>query len=192
VASPDGDPFPPFQAMVAELRRLQDAMAAARPPAEVSTELTALLADAADRLSPFATTEARQIWGKRSSQPGRGQSIVPAVAYDRNDASHSEGSVSFGRAYLGGNMAAHGGMIPLVFDEVLGQLAGAGGRARSRTAFLHVNYRAITPIGPTLRIAGEVTRLEGRKIFITGTLHHGEVLVADAEGLFVVLKDGQP
>jgi hypothetical protein len=37
-----------------------------------------------------------------------------------------------------------------------------------------------------------VDRVEGRKRFLTGAIHHGDTLTADATGLFVELLPGQP
>jgi hypothetical protein len=74
---------------------------------------------------------------------------------------HVVGRVAFGRFYLGGNGAAHGGAIPLVFDEVMGRLANTGGRPPSRTASLHVNYRSITPIERELQLTARFDREEG-------------------------------
>ena len=102
------------------------------------------------------------------------------------------GRVVFTRIYLGGNGAAHGGTVPLLFDEVLGRLNSSGGRSVGRTAYLHVNYRHITPIGRELELEATLDRIEGRKRFITGRLRDGDTVVADAEGLFVELLPGQP
>ena len=82
-------------------------------------------------------------------------------------------------------------MLSLIFDEMLGRLANTG-RTRSRTAYLHVNYRNITPIGPELRVEAPVDRVEGRKRFLTGAIYHDGTLTAAAEGLFVELRPGQP
>ena len=62
----------------------------------------------------------------------------------------------------------------------------------ARTAYLTVNYRAITPIEVELRLEASVDRTEGRKTWATGRLYDGERLVADAEGLFVKLRPGMP
>ena len=108
---------------------------------------------------------------------------------------HARGHVSFGRFYLGGNGAVHGGAIPLVFDELMGRLANTGGRPPSRTAYLHVNYRNITPIETRLVIEAHFDSEEGRKRILTGTIRDGDTLCADAEGLFVAAPasvDEQP
>jgi predicted thioesterase len=54
-----------------------------------------------------------------------------------------------------------------------------------------VNFRAISPIGHELRVTARVDRIEGRKRFLTGAIHHHGTLTADAEGLFVELRPGQ-
>ena len=74
----------------------------------------------------------------------------------------------------------------------MGRLTNVAGRPRARTAYLHVNYRIITPIGVELHLDATVDRQEGRKIFASGRLRHGADLLADAEGLFIVLRPGQP
>ncbi len=66
------------------------------------------------------------------------------------------------------------------------------GRTRSRTAYLHVNYRNINPIGPELRVEAHVHRVKGRKRFLAGAIYHDGTLTAAAEGLFVELRPGQP
>jgi acyl-coenzyme A thioesterase PaaI-like protein len=81
--------------------------------------------------------------------------------------------------------------VSLLFDEMLGTLA-ARGRDRSRTAYLHVNYRRITPIDVELRFEGRIDRSEDRKIFAEGRLLQGSDVLADAEALFVVLRPDQP
>jgi acyl-coenzyme A thioesterase PaaI-like protein len=114
------------------------------------------------------------------------------VHYEHADGHRVRGRVTFTRFYLGGGGAVHGGAVPLVFDEVLGRLAGASGRSRSRTAYLHVNYRNVTPLDRALQLEASVERIEGRKLLIIGSLHDGGTLLCDAEGLFVTLQPGQP
>ena len=52
----------------------------------------------------------------------------PFVWYDESEG-HVRGRVVFRPFHLGGNGAAHGGTLPLLFDDVLGRLANSvGGR----------------------------------------------------------------
>src|SRR6202012_1980180 len=110
--------------------------------------------------------------------------MIPAVEITEYSDTHARGYVSFGRFYLGGNGAVHGGAIPLVFDELMGRLADTGEPGPSRNAYLHVNYRSITPIETRLAIEAHCDREEGRKRFLSGTIRDGDTLCADAEGLF--------
>jgi acyl-coenzyme A thioesterase PaaI-like protein len=182
---------PDFGRMIEALRLAQERITAAAPPHEVVAETAGLLEKLAATLAPYEVGESRQIAGRRMDLPGRGQALVPVLDIDEWDGQHVEARVTLGRFYLGAGGAAHGGVLSLIFDEMLGRLANTG-RTRSRTAFLHVNYRNITPIGPELRVVARVDRVEGRKKFLSGAIYHDGTLTADADGLFVELKPGQP
>ncbi|HET6795207.1 MAG TPA: PaaI family thioesterase [Acidimicrobiales bacterium] len=94
------------------------------------------------------------------------------------------GTVRFGAAYEGPPGCAHGGYIAAVFDEVLGMAQSMGGNP-GMTGTLTVRYRRPTPLHRTLRLEGELVRVEGRKIFTAGRcLLDGEV-TAEAEGIFI-------
>ena len=186
------EPTREFLALIDALRALQDDVTAAAPPPDLVAEAAATLAQLSERLRPYAVPERQQVTGHLTGVPGRGQTMAPVLHVEEWSDTFARGRVTFGRFYLGGNGAVHGGAIPLVFDEILGRLANTGGRTPSRTAYLHVNYRSITPVGAELRFEGRFDREEGRKRFLIGTLHDGDTLCADAEGLFVALKPGQP
>lgn len=181
-----------FPAMIDALRTLQDRLTAAAPPEDLVAEVTRTLTDLSARLEPHTVGERAQLTGHLVHLPGRGQTMAPVLHIDEHDHDHVRGRVTFGRFYLGGNGAVHGGAIPLLFDEIMGRLANTGGRPPSRTAYLHVDYRSITPVEAELRVEARFDREEGRKRFLTGTLHHGDILCAEAEGLFVALRPGQP
>jgi acyl-coenzyme A thioesterase PaaI-like protein len=183
---------PEFGRMIESLRLLQERITGATPPEPLLKEMTRSFEDFAAALERFTVSEGEQIAGHRLDLPGRGQALVPAFHVDESTDSHVRGRFTFSRYYLGGGGAAHGGTIPLVFDEVLGRLANAGGRPASRTAYLNVNYRSITPIGVELRIEARFDREEGRKRFLSAEIYHGDILTADAAGLFVALRPAQP
>ena len=71
---------------------------------------------------------------------------------------------------MGGNNAVHGGMIPLFYDWLFGMVVTAAGIRPTRTAFLHVDYRKITPIDEPLTARGRITEIDGRKVFISATM----------------------
>ena len=181
-----------FLDMIEALRRFQDDVTAAAPPAELIEEVTRSLTGLSEQLRPHAVAERDQLTGHQTDVPGRGQAMSPMITIEEADEQHARGHVTFGRFYLGGNGAVHGGAIPLMFDELLGRLANSGGRVPSRTAYLHVNFRSITPVGRELRLEGRFDREDGRKRFLVGELYDGDTLCADADGLFVQLRPGQP
>lgn len=178
--------------LTAALSGFLDDLAEALPDPALVAELTAQLEGWSGKLQPLAVPEAERPFGRRTDLDGRGQSMSPTIVVTGVEPDRVTGTVRFGPYYLGGNGAAHGGTVPLMFDEVLGRLANAGGRPPSRTAYLHTDFRSITPIGPKLDLRAWVVSEEGRKRVLRATLHHRDVLCAEAEGLFVALRPGQP
>ena len=191
-AAPDlGDDLPGYLDMVEALRTLQDRIAVAAPPADLVADVTRAARDLAARLEPHAVPERERVSG-RLDAPGRGQTLVPAFDLRVCGDGRLRGTTRFGQHHLGGNAAVHGGVIPLMFDEVLGRLAGSGDRSPSRTAYLHVDYRNVTPLDTDLDVEAWFVSEEGRKRLLRGTLRHGGTLCAEIEGLFVALLPGQP
>lgn len=63
----------------------------------------------------------------------------------------------------------------------------------TRTAYLHVDYRNITPIDEPLTAHGHITEIDGRKIFISATMTAADgTLLSEANGLMVRLLPHQP
>ena len=94
----------------------------------------------------------------------------------------------FDAQYNGPPTAVHGGIIALVFDELLG-CTGVMNDTGGFTGTLSIRYSALTPIGQPIRMRGWVDRTEGRKIFIRGTMHDGDTLCSEAEGVFIRPKE---
>lgn len=107
---------------------------------------------------------------------------MSTVAAD--DGFEIHGEVTFPAAFNGPPDCVHGGAIAALFDELLGSscvVNGIGGY----TGTLTVVYRTPTPLGTPLQMRGWRDRSEGRKVFAKGTLHAGDTLCAQAEGIFV-------
>jgi hypothetical protein len=173
-------------------RDLQDTIAAANPPEAVWERAGQVCCDLIGELKPWWAPERGQPSGTRIDLPGRGDPLLLPLVLLESTATFLRGRVVFRRLHLGGGGAAHGGTLPLLFDEVLGRLSNSGDRPTARTAYLKVNYRHITPLDTELDVDARFERQEGRKRWISGRLLHGDTLLADAEGLFIQLRPGQP
>ena len=114
---------------------------------------------------------------------GLGNPVAPPLRLSVVD-DHVEGSVVFGTAYEGPPGHVHGGFVAAAFDELLGMAQSLTGNP-GMTGSLTVRYRKPTPLHREIRFFGKVDRVEGRKIFTSGTLFDGETLCAEAEGLFI-------
>lgn len=181
-----------YVSMIDNLRRFLDLTAGGKPDAATLLKISLLLEGASDLLEPFQTPDLEEVFGRSIDLDGRAQTLIPPFTVTSIDEYQLAGTVVFGRHFLGSKGAAHGGAITLVFDEVLGRLSMTSGRARCRTAYLHVNYRNVAPIGVELDFTARFVREEGRKRYLAAELRHGDTICADAEGLFVELKNGQP
>ena len=84
----------------------------------------------------------------------------------------------------------HGGYIAAAFDEVLGSTQSLSG-SPGMTGRLTVHYRKPTPLQTELQFEGWIESVEGRKIFTKGELRAGDLLCAEAEGLFISMKTDQ-
>jgi len=94
------------------------------------------------------------------------------------------GEVCFGSAYEGPPGHVHGGFVAAAFDEVLGFTQSLTGNP-GMTASLTVRYRRPTPLHVGLRFDAGVDRVEGRKIYASGSVVVGETVTAEAEALFI-------
>jgi acyl-coenzyme A thioesterase PaaI-like protein len=94
------------------------------------------------------------------------------------------GHAVLGAAFEGPPGYVHGGWVALMFDEALG-IANVTSGHPGMTARLTVRYRRPTPLGTTLRLEAWTREREGRRITTVGTLHAGDLLCAEAEGLFI-------
>jgi len=111
--------------------------------------------------------------------------IAPPVTVEAVDGA-LRGEASFDYQYEGPPTCVHGGVIALVFDELLGAANIAAGQP-GMTGTLTIRYRRPTPLRRPLRVeAGFVSR-EGRKITTRGAIFDGDELTAEAEGLFIEL-----
>lgn len=169
------------------LRNFLNAAAAIGPDEDAIAALVGDLDRLTERLAPTAVPEQDALWRKAArNEPS---ALLPAfdfrIAEDR-----LEGTVRFGRFHIGWR-AVHGGAISLIFDDILGALTAHGGRSAARTAYLHVDYRAPVPIDTDLQLSAWYVLEEGRKRIARAQITNGDVICAEAEGLWIVLRPGQ-
>lgn len=94
--------------------------------------------------------------------------------------------VTLTQAHEGGPGRAHGGMVAVVLDEAIGRLGHHLLDGRDcLTAELRVRYLAPTPVGTSFLVEAQLTRREGRKLWIAGELRDGPDVLAAAEGLMI-------
>jgi len=171
------------------IREVQDSLPNSTAPDDVATAAAQALEEAAALLRPhrFEFTPSAD-WGLEGRERGV-RSLSPELIEPQWHDESMHARIVFTNFFHGANGAAHGGTIPLIFDEILGRLATAHGVLR-RTAYLKVDFRSVTPVNKELLIEGHLERSEGRKYWFAGTLRDGDTVCAEAEGLWVALRPG--
>ncbi len=183
-----------------ELRRIINRLALVRPPAQDSSNAADAAAQFADRLellrsrpSAWEVSEAGlepRDFVEHSPLSGRSNPLAPPMytqlVPEPDGGFHIAGTVSFGSAYEGPPGHVHGGLLAAMFDELLGFAQLSGGFTGSLT----VQYRKPTPLNSLLTVKAWPDRVDGRKRIIKGTCHLGELLLSEAEGLFIAPRDG--
>jgi acyl-coenzyme A thioesterase PaaI-like protein len=192
---------------VDQARRVIDGLRVSTAPPAVHDRVAALLAEAADLLAPHrhpgpyvqaglvldgAVPTLRSDHDPHAMFPYSpicgwlNPLAVPATW--RREGDGGVGTVRMPAAGNGPQGMVHGGIIAAIFDELLGTVAAMHGLA-GFTGTLTVRYRNPTPIEAELDLAADVDRVEGRKTFVRGTIHHDGVLCAEAEAIFVRTAD---
>lgn len=112
---------------------------------------------------------------------------VASVVTLSSSATEVVAEVTYGDAYEGPPGHLHGGFVAAIFDEVLGFAQALSG-APGMTGKLEITYRSPTPLHTPLRVVGRFDRIDGRKIFTSGTIHADGRLCAEATGLFISVR----
>jgi acyl-coenzyme A thioesterase PaaI-like protein len=186
-------PGPGFARFLTAMRRAQDLAVSADPDSDTWDKAADHAEALVTLLDPFEAPEGVGPANRVPALPGSGSLLMPPYRVTKFDAESVELTVQFSRFHVGGNYAVHGGVLPLMFDSMFGMVIHASGRPISRTGFLHVDYRKVTPIDTPLSMRGWVREVEGRKAFVNAELHDPDAnLLAEANGLMIRLLAGQP
>jgi acyl-coenzyme A thioesterase PaaI-like protein len=184
---------PDYGRFVDAVRSLQDHTRAVDAPDDVITEAADLIEKVSTLLAPYDADEWASPSGRRMDLPNRGNLLSIPVDLHKTEDGRIGGTAQFRRFHLGRNGAAHGGAVAMLFDSLLGFTAFRLSRSRAqRTAFLHVDYRKIAPVEKQLRVDAGLDGIEDRKIYVSGRVLNGDVVLAEAHALFVKLRAGQP
>ena len=184
---------PEYARLHAAHRLLSDRLAGAALPADVERDVAERLEQLSELLDEHQVPERDRIDGWRPDLPGRGHPLLPPFVIDSDDGATIRGRVTFTRIHLGGGSAVHGGVPPLLFDDVLGRVVNHNQAVVARTAFLHVDYRRVVLLDIELQFTAALDRIDGRKRYASGVLADadGNALV-EVHALFVELRPGQP
>jgi len=180
-------------------RRVIDRLVGTSAPVDELEEIAEAMEALAERLEPHATGGRLYEGFAEAAIAGRPQSFFdwspflgtanplapPIVTRVQGDA--VVGEVRFGAAYEGAPGCVHGGYLAAAFDEVLGLAQSFSGRS-GMTGTLEIRYRKPTPLHADLRFEARLADVSGRKISVVGGCYHGDVLTAEAKGLFVTMQ----
>lgn len=180
--------------LAARVRELAEAAiltgAGAAEAAAVADEVAALTARlAAERRDapPFVVSGDRRI-DRQIANPvtGRLNPFAPPVELEVTSDGIVRGEFTLGAVYEGPPSYVHGGVSAMVLDQVLGMAAAATGTP-GMTATLEMRYRRPTPLGVPLAVEAKASRVEGRKVYASGTIAgpDGRVTV-EATAMFVM------
>jgi acyl-coenzyme A thioesterase PaaI-like protein len=124
-----------------------------------------------------------------SPQIGPYNALAPPIHVEMVDGV-VRGSGVLGPAYEGPPGCVHGGMIASLFDEILG-VANIAAGVGAMTGTLTIKYRSPTPLMTELTFAARHLGVDGRKVRAVGTIHAGERLCAEAEGIFILVDQSK-
>jgi acyl-coenzyme A thioesterase PaaI-like protein len=187
------DAPPELGRFVAAMRRLQDLTVSTNPASAMWATAAQRMEDLCALLGNHQVPEGRAPAGRVIDLPGLGHPLLPpwTITDSGPDGVTMEGL--FTQSHVGGNNAVHGGMIPLFYDWHFGMIVSTAGLSPSRTAYLHVDYRNITPIHEPLTAYGRIAEIDGRKAFVSATMTAADgTLLTKANGLMVRLLPHQP
>ncbi|WP_448388337.1 PaaI family thioesterase [Microbacterium aurum] len=199
VDSADEDDIESRRRGTEELGRAMRALAEAVVLTEVHPTQLIAAARIADSLTDALTAESRSIRqipavddmgsGVRYFSPVTGVGHPTSPPMERT--LREDGSLvawgTLGANFEGPPSLTHGGMIALIFDELLGWAATAV-HAHGLTASLEVSYLRGVPLGKEITITARVVRQEGRKVWAEGDLaltSDQNRILSTAKALFV-------
>lgn len=105
------------------------------------------------------------------------------------DGETARGEIALDARHAGSPHHAHGGVVAMLLDEVLGTVSMIHGIA-AVTGTLEIRYRSPAFLGRTYQLSGRLLGIEGRRLQIAGEMTGPQGLVAEAEGTWIQVDLG--
>jgi acyl-coenzyme A thioesterase PaaI-like protein len=186
------------------VRELIARLRVADAPPEVLARAAALAREASAALEPYAVFDEKPGQSHLRTLPFQGGAFTvkdPAQFFPYSavvgplnpvappidltwDGTEVRGTVTLDEVYAGPPGAVHGGIVALIFDELLG-VANVQSGVGAFTGTLSIRYERFTPLRKELTVAAHVDRTERRKVFTVGTISCDGEVTARAEGIFI-------
>ena len=135
------------------------------------------------QIQPFPRVTAKRSFVSDSPDGDR----LRVMYFRRGDEPVLRARVWFGPGTEGPPGYAHGGAVAAALDESVGAAAWMLGH-RVVVARLSVDFRNLVPLGTDASIESSVVNIDGRKVTCRARLTDGDTLLAEAEGLCVIVR----
>ena len=197
---PDGSGPPPYERLAMALRRINALAVAAVLDEDAVVDAAAVLERLGDTLAggagegrrprqmPDPAGDPREFF-PTSPVVGLENPVAAPVVLQIVDGAGGgplevRATACFDFPYEGPPGCVHGGVIAETFDELLGSATIVAGNP-GMTGTLTVRFRKPTPLRADLTMEARYLGRDGRKVRAWGAIYHGEVLTAEAEGIFI-------
>ncbi len=188
---------PAHERLADALRRLTHQLVLTEADPEALDRAAAAVEAVADALAPvtpawtlsvpeFQPMQAPHEYFPFSPQIGPANPLAPPVRVHVDADGVVHGTANLDAAYEGPPGCVHGGIIASLFDEMLG-VANITAGVGAMTGTLTIRYRSPTPLRADLTLTARHVGIDGRKVRAEGTIHAGDRLCAECEGIFVVV-----
>jgi len=191
-------PRPEHERLAEALRRVTNQLVLTAATSEQLTRAAEQVEAVAQALAPvtpewtlsvpaFVSSREPHRYFPFSPQIGLFNPLAPPMRVWIDDDGSVHGAVNLDAAYEGPPGCVHGGIIASLFDEILG-VANITAEVGAMTGTLTIKYRSPTPLKTDLTLRSHVVSVEGRKVRTEGTIHAGDRLCAECEGIFIIVN----
>lgn len=187
-----------LETAVAHARDLIDLLVRLDTDSVIGADAADRLAALVDDLRPHALDREEMIlppgmsprsYTDRSPVTGHLNPLAPPVDM-QVEGSVVTTSVTLGLPYQGPPGRVHGGWVATVLDHLMGMSAGQVATSWIFTRSLTVDYAHGVPLFAELDVEAHVAQVDGRKIWVEGSISSGGELLVSARGLWLGPREG--